>query len=138
MTSQAKLPTGTTSRQMTRSTSLQAAMKMTNMELKLKKKFLLLNLANKELLRDTSKDMEKLTKMMTKKSATSVKMRSKRKKLTKRTNSKNKSKRSRSPGEEDLPRLLLLNPMSRPPTPDLKEDPVSLQEVQALRTTMRC
>jgi len=107
------------------------------MELKLKKKFLLLNLANKELLRDTSRDMEKLTKMMTKKSATSVKMRSKRKKLTKRMNSKNKSKRSRSPGEEDLPRLLP-NPISRLPTPDLKEDPVSLQEVEALRTTMRC
>ena len=106
------------------------------MELRLKKKFLLQNLANKELLRDMSRDMEKLTRMMTKKSATSVEMRSKKKKLTRRPSS-NKNKRSRSPGEEDLPRLLL-NPISRPPTLDLKGDPVSLQEEQVPRTTMRC
>jgi hypothetical protein len=53
MTSQGKLPTDLTSRQITRSISLQAAMRMSNMELKLKKKFLLPNLANKELLRGT-------------------------------------------------------------------------------------
>jgi hypothetical protein len=46
-----------------------------------------------------------------------------------------KNKRSRSQGEGDHLRLLLNLMLMSSLTPDLKEDPIAPQEVQALRTS---